>query len=1777
MSYFIPSFLQKRLLRYTLSQLGILDTDALSLDNLDITWGKKSTVELKQVGVHHDKVAALLKLPDACSLSEAKIEKLRLTVPADLHYSGISVELIGLRLRVDLSLLDTRLSRERRESGQRNFKTQDPPSQRAATVQDDQSPIHDIYASEESQDMLGRSNGLGSTVGNVPDAHELANSFLRSESSHEKSVLHDAMLQSQSVDRESSSDASVENVRDLGVGEDPSLPAFLAAFLKGVVERAELFVEDICVDFVLHFELSNAQVGQQQASTQAENMTLRLSIDKAQIGGKEKRHAGSSDGSDKGTDSQGFIWVRRISISNLHLTILHSSPVLSRLVDSPHALSSEGSPKMALHHYGQAAVSASRQEPGLSRATVASSDLDHRLQPVDGEPVGEHLGESLRAEARLPVGTPPHDTKDHVAEESSVLLQSTSSRGNQAADPDPDLNAASQNKSGSFDSHSITDSTTVPAVDIGAPFVVDTWGVPPARDNASQNLSALMTWSRQHPSHNSSTEDLTQSRLYSHDEAVSMYASALQSGPADNPGDDINMPGAWKSVDTYDQHPRGVDSHRRDTADCDRPHFSPQTPHLNNRTSRCARVQCLPSHDDESPHSAHEALSPISSVLSDDKATGFLPNTETSFRGESAKVSQASTESSGNSLIAKTIFKLTEITISVPLGTAELASARKSPASKENHGSVAPDRPRGLKHQVPQTLAFHAEGINIYGDMPTTKLLLLVSQTAKVHLARAGDGGHVKSSSLDYNLDVDVNHVSWKFFTSISEPETGDSQAKGDQHTGSGAILRAEFHGVKVSHSSGPISSISRMGVKNLTFGDAVENILTLDRDPRKPVPPRHAQIASNEDGIFVSVGRGAPGSEAVAIDVTTLPVKIALNLERLDEILGYFGGISSVIEVGSSMVSTATPIENSPPPAIVTKRRAVHFDSADKPLHPTESSGPGLNKTNIRFGGFHINIQGRQATLRLETKAVKLVKRANIVAVQSDLVKVNGPALTDFRNQKIPSTELRNLRVEYLTVPMAEHLLQLIDLVTPSKLQAEDQFDDSLMVDTLLQQRKKGGLVRITIEHVTVSVFDIACIQHATSFITDLKQLSTMANYLPEDNRPGLLISTFAKTIEIGVDVSEPFGIAHLRLRSLQGAYVTFPLLVAMGVQTVSLHRNKDEEIIGTSFPQMKSSHSDLPVFLARYIGNEMEPVVRVRLHRLRVEYQASLLTALSDLEFAQLAPSSVTSIGNTSSAATAMRKGADVVASWIATSSKASDLSTNYKITSFPVADVVVKESFIGLGSDDDPSKAYIIINRSQIGASISDGTKKVTVSVEKASCLMIDKINLSHGNNGAIPENGEAMLRQLGYVFIGDLLAPRIELQMAVPHEGGPGTLALNVDGGLLLLETCADSFQTLQKLLSRLSPRKPISDDLKYRTETIPIDDMLASFTGHTISVDATTSNHERSWGLETGSKVQEDQGLSDVDLPEYDGGVDSNITSQILTQSMLEDDFEDSNFLALPSIAQTNVKHSEGTDGFVERDDSPLLFHDEHFGNPIKTQDSGDMKAESFQSSPMTIEMKNFHVIWNLFDGYDWRHTRDRISQAVEDVQKKAFERDIGGRNAVAKDSSDASAGEDVIGDFLFNSIYIGIPAQADPADLSRHINKHLHDNSSEVTGLTTSTQAGSLHRRDLDRASRKDSVKLTRSKHHKMTFELKGLACDVEFHSHRSDKVVSVDVKVRDLEVFDHLPTSTWKKFATYMKDAGERESDSHMVAIRIRNLRPVPDLAATEFNVMVRGLGLVK
>jgi autophagy-related protein 2 len=57
---------------------------------------------------------------------------------------------------------------------------------------------------------------------------------------------------------------------------------------------------------------------------------------------------------------------------------------------------------------------------------------------------------------------------------------------------------------------------------------------------------------------------------------------------------------------------------------------------------------------------------------------------------------------------------------------------------------------------------------------------------------------------------------------------------------------------------------------------------------------------------------------------------------------------------------------------------------------------------------------------------------------------------------------------------------------------------------------------------------------------------------------------------------------------------------------------------------------------------------------------------------------------------------------------------------------------------------------------------------------------------------------------------------------------------------------------------------------------------------------------------------------------------------------------------------------------------------------------------------------------------------------------------------------------------------------------------------------------------------------------------------------------------VQDLEVYDHVPTSSWHKFITCAIDPDMRELIRPMINLELVTVKPVTDLAASELVIKV-------
>lgn len=206
-----------------------------------------------------------------------------------------------------------------------------------------------------------------------------------------------------------------------------------------------------------------------------------------------------------------------------------------------------------------------------------------------------------------------------------------------------------------------------------------------------------------------------------------------------------------------------------------------------------------------------------------------------------------------------------------------------------------------------------------------------------------------------------------------------------------------------------------------------------------------------------------------------------------------------------------------------------------------------------------------------------------------------------------------------------------------------------------------------------------------------------------------------------------------------------------------------------------------------------------------------------------------------------------------------------------------------------------------------------------------------------------------------------------------------------------------------------------------------------------------------------------------------------------------------------------------------------------------------------------------HVLWKLYDGYDWQGTRRAIADGIEALAQKAASRR-------RQPSYEQSKPDTFVEDELMNSIYIAIDPDMEEEDIANLVSRNIRgkhaDTVSEISyAMSNDTRSTA---RPTSAKSTTSSRRFARGKH-KLTIQLEDVCADVVVLAPGSEETQSsTDVRIDKLEIIDRLHTSSWNKFLMYQHDVGERELGDPMIHINLLNVRPVPDLAASELVIQV-------
>lgn len=1858
----------------------------------------------------------MLQLPANLRLLHARILLLKITVPADIYTSGILVEVEGVKVGLSVYTREQQQSEDTRRSSKdgglaKGVKANRPGHTRPL--------VHDpggvLKAQRADAEIKHDEETDKQDAEFLPTTVDLAQSFLQTEPPEEKAELKAAIAQSQYLQQSQTSSEDGEGDLGLGVDNAPSLPSFLAAFLKGVGDRLEVRINDVemNVDLELPPEASLSSNGFERS----EAVTMRLFVESIVIEGvttalpASRTTAARTNHPDPlkaNTSSTSIVEHRRIMLRGLRGMLISDDSLFTSLSklsgpSSPattytsHSEDSSGH-KLRRGQSYQSGSSSSSAGLGMAQSTILeqyepASQQDRGLDASVATSDGERFADAGREELLEDVESPRHvasvgpnqDKKnrhlgdpsykdqmnsvmnDHIFEDSIIMPPKSAHYAHEAdrsvindpmarhlstmlprfanpqktthVDYESPLLAQSDLPSSCvsrFDSDRDVESS------ISGPHISESRDQQSSEERAEYQSPELEEYHERFYSEHSSTvaspatEDLTQSRTFTHEEAQSMYMSAV-SQAASTDSLDVVVPGGWdtSTSDSDTSSTRPSRAHRRNLGLRELSLSQKVQPHQEMRSRQLHGAISVP--QSGVPSHASQLLStsrvPLSTSGNQNRASQerLLPQ-------ETQNLSAASR----NSLrVIKHVLYVDWIALVLPYGNNTPVSQHTSAASPKiatkdplyqnipgafsGNVKTPPPPSTNLEASLPLAQAFgsqstgsqsnvqqsgraiHIESghVSIVSDVGLTRLMLMIFQQLGASLSTTETGAESPPDLSRILITVKAARVSWQLLEAIE----GISSARPSSYaTGSGrlvppadsdVLLKAVAEGIDVVHRRDGTSSNGTVSIGKFTFGYAGDDIVSFDSALKMRESTRD-MLAPVDKDMILSFTQTSGTSK---FELMTLPIHICLDLRRLDETFSWFGGFSSILGLGSSMVSTVTVVERHPKPTLSTTRtRGVHFEAPGDAKPPNGTQHHAQRKITMRIGGFVLDLQGKDCMIRLETTAIKLVSRLQGLGVTVDRLKVSGPHLRPLDDSSSILAKLVGIRIKYLPTPEENDLDRLLELLSPSKDKYEQ--DDDILLDTLLRQRRQGGVLRMTAESFKGSVSNLADLNYFPALAEELSKLSTVTKYLPKDDRPGLLTIGMINTCDMEVSVSRNFGDLNLTCKDVELAHVTFPSLTALGIQHVQALRNKTEELLAEGLSvELQDKEEDLmtgrnadkrasprhaPMIKARMIGDEMEPTLKIKLWNVRVEYRVSVIMAMMGLPDDM---NTSTFVADMASSVATLTSRQQRLESNPKLSSQASPGKNRASGPSKPLKLVVdIRDSIIGLNPRNSPAKGLVVLTNSRLsGVLPKDNETSATLDIRKASLMVVDDIKNVTRMDGSSRvkfidgrSNQVDGLCDVGYVSLGYVSAASVNMNIVKNGEDGERSMDVEVRDQLLLFESCADSTQTLLSVLNGLQPPVPLSKETKYRTEVVPVQDMLASLSGDAFATAGSGNTSDQyPLGLEEGD-MMDDEVPQNLEFVSSFYNPDPEPTAEQIGDSMLGDE--------LGSLAGPPVSREIGAKvllrSFQEQyevapDSGPLDFREDHFGEEsavggtahkwdIKHHTYGLTNESKVRGSPLRVRVRDVHFIWNLFDGYDWQHTRDTITSAVADLENKAVERTARKDRRTSSELEEEE--ESVIGDFLFNSIYIGIPANRDPRELARQVNRNVDDLASEAESYATTTTSGSPSRHNHQSRGKPRRLRLNRSKHHKMTFELKGVAGDlVVFSTGSGETQSSIDVRVQDLEIFDHVPTSTWKKFATYMHDAGERESSTSMIHLEILNVKPVPDLAASEIILKVR------
>ncbi|CAG8532578.1 11151_t:CDS:10 [Dentiscutata erythropus] len=520
-----------------------------------------------------------------------------------------------------------------------------------------------------------------------------------------------------------------------------------------------------------------------------------------------------------------------------------------------------------------------------------------------------------------------------------------------------------------------------------------------------------------------------------------------------------------------------------------------------------------------------------------------------------------------------------------------------------------------------------------------------------------------------------------------------------------------------------------------------------------------------------------------------------------------------------------------------------------------------------------------------------------------------------------------------------------------------------------------------------------------------------------------------------------------------------------------------------------------------------------------------------------------------------------------------------------------VTVNDSSIDYNPYDNAGRIIIVFDNLKASSIITDSPMfKAKLIVQNLDLMLVDDVKtLNERRLGSLPLSAKKYWESVGFVKAASLDFAEIILQTnkgeIYPH------LYLELTNENLTIETCVDTLQTLISLLTPKAetPERGIGQRIHHVTTNAKDDynensyesdyqNMLASLDEEAFKRPQQRPLKPKISGSSSNSNLEFREDFYAIE--ENDEIPESDI--HFVENAIVFDDFSD-DFMVDQSLHAVSTSSSQQTvtkdSVIIPQDDEdysldlePLNFIEDHFSVPSASE--LEEVRQDLPNSLTRIRLRDFNILWKLYDGFDWKQTRNQASEAF----------------AHAKNSTSSSADEtrNPMGPELSNPfdhlLFVDSPFKnPDHNGLSQLASEfeYMTDDHSDTSSQASRVDSDNSSVRDGKRSEQKNRSsrpKFSRSKTSKL--DIKFDKINLEFDLFPKDNLLAsrLLLLIRDLEILDNIKTSAWHKFLSHLRpdnDTNPRENKSNMVKIELKSVRPVPTDPAEEYRLKAKFLPL--